>query len=583
MILSLVRRMIKFDMKRIFKIGFLIIIFFAFFATKVKASDYEINNFESIIELNQDSSLTIKENLEVRFLIAKHGIYRVIPYIYKNNGKNIIAEIEIVGIKNENGQNIIYEVDDYNQSKRIKIGDPNMTVFGIRNYIIEYKINKVVLDYGKGPEIYWNVTGSEWEGPIKKASATVKSSFGKIIKTECFGCVSNFSENEATFVGEKGLTIVTQIDKVNQLKMPGKWQIFLNFVFYNWGYLISIIPISVMFIFWYKKGRDKRYLTDNVYFKPEDNNEKNVPLISRPHLPLVYSPIDGLSPAEMGTIIDEKVDTKDIVAEIVEMARLGYLTIKKIEKKKIFGLGSDDYELSKTEKTTEKLNKFQNNLLKDLFDDEKTIKISDLKNHFYTHLKDLKTDIYDILVEKKMADKNFDEVKTGWLAILSMLNSVAFIASGFFTSQTTNYGPMIVVVLGIVPTMILAINMPRKTAWGYSLHRQAVGLKYYLSKGKWREEIAEKNLFLEEMLPLAIALGVVNKLTADMKELGIEPPKYFQGMVIGSFANDLNNFNSTTTSGLTMSPSGSSSWSGGSGFSGGGGGGGFGGGGGGSW
>ena len=84
------------------------------------------------------------------------------------------------------------------------------------------------------------------------------------------------------------------------------------------------------------------------------------------------------------------------------------------------------------------------------------------------------------------------------------------------------------------------------------------------------------------MLPLAISLGVVTKLAKDMKDLGIEPPKYFQGMMISSFANDLNNFNSAALSGLTMSPSGSSSWSGGSGFSGGGGGG-FGGGGGGSW
>jgi CxxC-x17-CxxC domain-containing protein len=65
-----------------------------------------------------------------------------------------------------------------------------------------------------------------------------------------------------------------------------------------------------------------------------------------------------------------------------------------------------------------------------------------------------------------------------------------------------------------------------------------------------------------------------------MKDLGVEPPKYFEGIVIGSFANDLNHFNSTMVSGLTSSPSGNSSWSGGSGFSGGGSsGGGFGGGG----
>lgn len=575
--------MIKFGMKKFIRLGILIIFFGIIFTSAVAAANYEINNFHSQIELNQDSSLTVKEKIEVKFLIAQHGIYRVIPYIYKNNKKTIIAKIEILGVKSENGVNIPYTIDNYNQSKRVKIGDPNMTVFGIRNYIIEYKIRNVVLDYGNGPEVYWNVTGSEWESPITKASAMFISPFGKITKTECFGCASGYSDREANFDGKGGLTIVIQIDKNNQIKMAGKTEKLIGFILNNWGYLISIMPVTIMFIFWYKKGRDKKYLTDNIYYKPEDKTEKSVPLLNRPHLPLVYSPIDGLSPAEVGTIIDERVDTKDIVAEIVELARLGYLTIKKIEKKKFLGLGSDDYELIRSEKKTEILNKFQDNLLKDLFDDKEKVIISDLKNHFYTHLNDLKNDLYEILVEKKMADKNFGTVKVIWVSLFFIINGIAFVLLSIFISQTSNFGPMIVLIIGFIPSLILAFNMPRKTAWGYSLHRQAVGLKYYLSKGKWREEIAEKNLFLEEMLPLAISLGVVSKLAADMKDLGLEPPKYFQGMVISSFANDLNSFNSAAVSGLTMSPSGTSSWSGGSGFSGGGGGGGFGGGGGGSW
>ena len=85
------------------------------------------------------------------------------------------------------------------------------------------------------------------------------------------------------------------------------------------------------------------------------------------------------------------------------------------------------------------------------------------------------------------------------------------------------------------------------------------------------------------MLPIAISLGVVNQLTKDMKDLGVEPPKYFEGVVINNFAHDLNSFSSSMTTNLTSTPSGNSSWSGGSGFSGGSSGGGFGGGGGGSW
>jgi hypothetical protein len=581
--------MIKFDMKRFLGLGVLAIIFWGVFITKafaqIPSNDYLIKNFESEITLNRNSSLTVKEKIETDFLVEKHGIFRIIPYIYSHNGKTINARIRILGVEDENDQKIPYQVDNYNQSKKIKIGDANLTLSGNKKYVIEYSIKDVVLDYGNGPEIYWNVTGSEWDVPIEKASARVISPFGKITKIECFGCVNKNFENEAEFFGKEGLTVVVQIDKNNNLKMPGIWQKNYKVIIDNWDYLVAITPLTLMFLFWYKKGRDKRYLTENIYFKPEDKTEKEVPLLSRPHLPLVYYPIDGLSPAEVGTITDEKIDTKDIVAEIVELARLGYLTIKRIEKKKIFGLIGKDYELIRTEKTTENLNKFQTNLLKNLFDDKKTVKISDLKNHFYTHLGGLREDLYKILADKKITEGNLNSVRIKWIGISSFLNFSGFTLVTRASKMTDNSFPIFLSVIGAVLSLFLSIKMSRKTAWGYSLHRQAEGLKYYLSKGKWREEIAEKNLFLEEMLPLAISLGVVNQLAKDMKELEMEPPKYFEGMVISSFARDLNNFSSNAATGLTSAPSnysGSGSWSGGSGF-GGGGGGGFGGGGGGSW
>ena len=570
-------------MKRFFHFGILMIMFLTIFSSKVLATNYEINNFHSTIELEQNGTLRIKEEIEVNFLIDQHGIYRKIPYKYDKKDGILVTRLKILGVKDENGNRIKYSVSTINQSKQIKIGDADKTVKGIKKYTIEYINEGVVMDYGEGPEIYWNVSGNDWSGLIKKTTAIVKSPFGKIIKTECFDCKSEFDEKEAKFEGEKGLTIVVQIDKNNNLKKPLISLEIRNLVIKILAYLVSIMPLIVMFIFWFNKGRDKKYLTDNIYYKPEDGDEKNVPLLSRPHLPLVYSPIDGLSPAEVGTIIDERVDTKDIVAEIVELARLGYLTIKKIETKKFLGLGNDDYQLTRSKKTTEKLNKFQENLLNNLFNNKLEIKISELKNHFYKNLSGLKKDLYEVLVDKKMAEKNFGTVKITWIFLSILINGIAFVLVSILIDQTNDFWPILLLFLGLIFSLILAVNMPRKTAWGYSLHRQAVGLKYYLSKGKWREEIAEKNLFLEEMLPLAISLGIVGQLAKDMKDLGVEPPRYFEGMVIGSFARDLNNFNSVAVSGLTTSPnSGGSGWSGGSGFSGGGGGG-FGGGGGGSW
>ncbi len=550
----------------------------------VMAAEYEINNFESEINLNQDYSLTIKEKIETDFLTAKHGIYRIIPYIYTHGGKTIKADLKILRVTDEKGLGVDYTVSNYNKSKKIKIGNADNTVIGKKEYIIEYQVDQVVLDYGNGPEIYWNVTGGEWEVPIEKSTAKVISNFGEITEIECFGCKNSFSKNQADFKTNGKLTVVVQIDKNNQLKTPGILIKTKNLIKGNWGYLLAVIPTFLMVWVWLKKGRDKQYLSDNIYTKQEDGKEKNVNPFDRPHLPLVYSPIKSLTPAEIGTIVDQKIDIHDVVSEIIELARLGFLKIKKIEKKKILGIKSTEYELIKLNKASEKLNKFQTDLLDSLFENNNQIEISDLKNKFYKKLPRLRSDIYSELEKKGVSDGNWEKIKGKWVGVVFILNFLTiFLIVSFFLKTTGNVGPMIVAILGVIPSMILAIKVPRRTAWGYSLYRQIEGLKYYLAKGKWREEIMEKNLFLEEMLPIAISLGVVNQLAKEMKSLGVEPPKYFEGLVINNFAHDLNSFSSSMTTNLTSTPSGNSSWSGGSGFSGGSSGGGFGGGGGGSW
>ncbi len=570
--------------RKIFSGLIFFLILFAF-TKDVKAANYKINNFHSNIELTQDRKLDITEEIEVEFTIPQHGIYRYLPYIYKQKDKTVFSKIKIINITDQNGKPINYTIENINQNKQIKIGDAQTTITGIHKYYINYIISSVVLDYGFGPEIYWNVAGSQWLSSMPKVSATVSSPYGKIIKTQCYGCDSNFTDKEANFNGSKGLTIVAQIDPINNLSPINFFEENLYKILLIISYAVSLIPITFMFLSWLKKGRDKKYQSDNIYTNQENSAQETVPLFNRPHLPLSYTPINGLTPSEVGAIIDEKVDTKDIIAEIVELARLGFFNIKKIEIKGLFSIKSSDYELIKNEKDNHQLNVFQTNLLDKLFDDNQSIKISELKNHFYTHLNSLREDLYNQLVSKKITEKNIDKVRLSWTLSTIFLNIVALCICFIISVNVLSaFSSIIILILAFIPCIIFARIMPRKTAWGYSLHRQAVGLKYYLNKGKWRQDIAEKNLFLEEMLPLAIALGVVDKLAKDMKDLGIETPKYFQGFTIATFSRDFNNFNSTLSTSLISSPtSNSSSWSGGSGFSGGGGGGGFGGGGGGSW
>jgi len=446
-------------------------------------------------------------------------------------------------------------------------------------------------------ELYWNVTGHEWDTTINSASAKVESPFATIENATCFAgpyrsqsrhCTTSRDANQVTLSTTQYLrpgddfTVVVALDPDNSLTFPSFIQKAGKTLVDNWAYLIPLTVLGLALLLWYQKGRDIRFAEDYIFYRKEDAQTERLPLFAREHLPLAYRPIDGLTPAEVGTIIDERVDTKDVIAEIVELARLGFIKIKKLKKKGWFK--KDDYLLTKLKRGSSKLKNHQKYLLRSLFSkNSPEVKLSQLEGNFYSHLEEFKNLLYQGLVEQKIFASNPEHARWGYLSLAFLL---AILGNGFLAltaSLSGNYGPSIFYLFPTTPLLFLvAYKMPRRTAWGHSLYRQAKGLQFYLEKGKWRQEIQEKHLFFEEILPLTISLGLVRKLARGMEKLGVKPPEYFQTDGL-RFYPAFKSFAASASTNLAVNPSGKSSWSGGSGFSGGFSGGGFGGGGGSSW
>src|SRR3972149_4528985 len=67
----------------------------------VSAQDFTINRFHSDIIINDDSSFTVKETLEVEFHRPRHGIYREIPFSYTDElGKRLVTPTEVLSVTN---------------------------------------------------------------------------------------------------------------------------------------------------------------------------------------------------------------------------------------------------------------------------------------------------------------------------------------------------------------------------------------------------------------------------------------------------------------------------------------------------
>lgn len=580
---------------------------------------YVIDEFSSRITIQQDTTLQVIETIKVDFHEPRHGIIRKIPIVYPVEGGQVEADFEVLSVKDELGNLYTYTQSFEGSDAVLKIGDPDVFVQGPTTYVITYTINNIIERFEGYDELYWNTTGSEWDTVIQNTTVSVVSPYAEITKTVCFAgrigtneafCRSSFTSHEASasatisLGGKRDLTIVVGLNKESLLSFPpsafvAKSNTTPGLVWTVFFYLASLSPLSVIW-FWWRRGRDKKYVEGNIYYTPENTKTRSVGIFEREHLPLVYHPIQGLTPAEIGTLNDDSVNMNDVIAEVVELARLGFCEIEKVERKGLFISRRKDYLLVRSKgKEISELKSYQQYLLTELFKDEniansveelkkisdsgkllkkykdsEVVVISALKSKFYKSINEFTDKLYDVLEKEGLYTKNPKSVRSRWLIISVLMGVVGIALSSAYLAITSDPGPIILSFIMLVLAIIFSYFMPARTAKGYSLYRQIKGLKWYLEKGKYRHEIAEKHLFLEEILPIAIALGVVNKLASDMAKLGVEPPSYMHGFVASSLASDLTSFQSGSIRSMGVSRSGSGFSAGSVGEGGGGGGGG---------
>lgn len=579
-------------MKKIFLI---IVIAFGFFIPAISFAQEKIDSFDVEIKINTDASIDVKELIQYDFDgLNRHGIFRDIPIKYAARGGNFNLRISDISVIDESNISYQYSISYPDNNIEIKIGDPNKLITGQKTYIINYKIKRAINYFSDHDELYWNVTGNEWQVPIEKSSAKVilpqkinagqiqKACFsGKLGSTMSCSSITHEDAPEINWVSfeqiydlelSQGLTVVVGWPK-GLIAKPSVLQNVLDIAKDNWILLLPLITLIVMFYLWWTRGRDPK---------------------GRGTIVAQYDAPDNLTPAQIGTLIDERVDTKDISSEIVYLATKGYLKITRTENKGII-FKHEDYLLEKL-KDHANLDPSDKRLMDGLFQyaTVKSVKLSDLKNKFYKELPDIKNRIFDFLVSKGYFPKSPSKVKQTYIIIGTLAMVGVMLSAEIFTRLIPNFGVIgfiSVFVSGLI-ILIFGSVMPVKTKKGVETKENILGLKEYLQVAE-KDRIKffnapEKNPeHFEKLLPYAMVLGVEMEWARQFEGIYNQSPSWYFDPSGGTFnslilINSLNNFSHSANAALTVAPR--SAAGGGSGFSGGGfSGGGFGGGGGGSW
>jgi uncharacterized membrane protein YgcG len=557
-------------------------------ATPASARQLKIQKFSAEIFVQPDSTINVTETIEANFIGSWHGLYRSIPVEYVTpQGFNYSLFVKFDGAIDGDGHSLRVESSRERHYLKWKIYVDDATD-AMRTIVLHYRVTDGLKYFEDHDELYWNVTGDEWDVPIEDVSAQIllPPHTTGIRAAEFTGSHGSRAQNADVTTSEnsvevsmlrplgfhEGLTAVVGWDK-GFVTPPTTSDLVNQFLESNWPLFFPIPVFLFMFWLWYTRGRDPRVGPIAVQ----------------------YAPPDGMTPAEAGALVDDAAAMRDITATIVDMAVRGYLTIEEKESQHLMGLISNKeyvFHMKKQASEWKGLKSHELLLLAGIFGNGMLpdVPLSSLQNEFYRKLPGIQGAIFDQLMERGYFQHRPDYVRSAFLVGGGIAGAMLFVI-GNSLSQKMGMAQAPFLIAAIVSAAIIigfGWFMPARTTDGAKAVGSVLGFEDFLAhvEADHMDRINQTPETFEKFLPFAMALGVEKKWSGAFKNIYSQPPSWYQGGSYGSgfyplmFVSSLDSMTARASSVMASAPRSS----GGSGFGGGGSsGGGFGGGGGGGF
>jgi len=370
-----------------------------------------------------------------------------------------------------------------------------------------------------------------------------------------------------------GLTIDVFIPK-GILKQPGALTRLFWFFGSNPIIFLPFVTLGAMAVVWWRWGRDP------------DPGLSVAPM---------YDPPKNISPAEAGTLIDDTIDPRDITSTLIDLAVRGYMKIEETDEKVLLFHRKDYiFHLLKPREEWKKLAPHEQVMLENIYADGGTeTRLSSLKNHFYTAIPLIRTDIMSSLRSKGMYLLD-PESANGYsiAAIIVILIPFAIAQFTGYSNFFASMGSLIVALLiSAVIWWLFARRMTAKTIQGGRTKVAILGFQEFMNRVEADRLKRMPPDTFEKFLPYAMALGVEHTWAKKFEGIIQNPPQWYVSSTpygVGGFnpllfAGSMHAMSSSAHEVFVSAPRASSTgsgWSGGGGGAGGFSGGGFGGGGG---
>lgn len=292
-----------------------------------KDDGFVIENYSVTMQVNEDNSIDVQENITAYFSLSSRGLVRNLPlqgYVSnvdeKGNVKTEIYDYTISNLKVEESENVyLVDSEEYGDYLVLYIGNSSYQSDFTENYSLSYTISLGDDRDGSKDSFYYNVLGSGWTTEIEEFSYQITfPDKTDLTGQEYFVYVGAYGEDgTGTKLTFEGNTISGQYSDL-EYGTAVTVQTFFEQGYFNVPYnyttdaifLVIALILLVIGIIVVWRNRKKNRVIEVVEF----------------------SAPDGITPTEAGFLIDGCVQNKDLTALIVYWASKGYLKIEEKDK-----------------------------------------------------------------------------------------------------------------------------------------------------------------------------------------------------------------------------------------------------------
>jgi len=244
-----------------------------------------IERFEARIRVERDGTLDVTETITARFTGSWNGIFRTIPVKYRTpQGFNWTLGVDLQSATGAEGQSLRVESSRERHYLKFKVWVPDARD-ATRTVVLRYRATNGLRFFDDHDELYWNVTGDEWEVPIEAASARIElPAEAAGVRAIAFNGVYGSTARDAVVETEgaavqvtmphrlefhEGLTAVVGWNK-GLIPAPTVADRAAGLVRSNWPLAIPVGVFVLMFAVWHRSGRDPRRRPIAVQYEPPD-------------------------------------------------------------------------------------------------------------------------------------------------------------------------------------------------------------------------------------------------------------------------------------------------------------------------